>query len=91
MSLCAFRRSTACARAQHDNVIVALPFHYTQAAYDATYYSAEASIIFCMCCLAVNVIGFFGGFTTFNLPLAVFRAHLPHAPRARIASRHNER
>ena len=66
--------------AVRDNVIVALPFRYHQIDLDGGLQSARAAVIFCLCVMAVNAIGFFCGFSTFHLPSSIFRAHMEHRP-----------
>ena len=59
---------------QRDNVIVSLPFSYREEDFGRGLRSARAALIYCFCCQVVNAFGFFGGFSTFHLPMSLFRA-----------------
>lgn len=63
--------------AQRDNVIIALPFSYTDDQLASGLYSASAAMILSLCCLLVNAIGFFFGFSTFDISMSIFRACRP--------------
>ena len=67
-----------------DNCIVALPYYYEQSELDERVDSARAALILCFCVLAINAVGFFGGFSTFDLPMSIFRAL--HATQHRTTS-----
>ena len=56
-----------------DNCIVALPFLYEQSDLDSLVGYARAALVLCFCVLAVNAVSFFGGFSTFDLPISIFR------------------
>ena len=60
--------------AQRDNVVVSLPFHYAQAELEHRMWIARIAMYMLMACLLVNSVSFFGGFTTFDTPLSLFRA-----------------
>ena len=58
---------------QRDNVIVSLPFNYNQNELEWRVWAARAAMYVLMACLAVNAVCFFGGFSTFDVGLSVFR------------------
>lgn len=60
--------------AVRDNVIVALPFRYDQQDFDDKEHSARIALLVGMGIMFVNAVGFFGGFSTFDLPMSIFRA-----------------
>ena len=59
---------------QRDNVIVALPYDYSQGAMENHLFAARAFVIVIMAVIAVNAVGFFGGFSLFSVPASLFRA-----------------
>ena len=60
--------------AQRDNVIVSLPYDYVQGDLDSRTLSARTAMYVLMACLAVNSVSFFGGFSTFDVAIGLFRA-----------------
>ena len=58
---------------QRDNVIVSLPFNYNPDELIWRMWAARAAMYVLMACLAVNAVSFFGGFSTFDVGLSVFR------------------
>ena len=65
-----------------DNCIVALPFLYEQSDLDSLVGSASAALVLCFCVLAINAVSFFGGFSTFDLPISIFREFAKVPPQA---------
>lgn len=61
---------------QRDNVIVSLPFHYDADELDRRIWSARAAMYVTMACLVLNAFSFFGGFSTFDIGMSLFRACL---------------
>lgn len=54
-----------------DNIVVSLRFDYTDAEYNGANSSMLAAIVLTFICLALQAVGFFGGFTMFDVSLAL--------------------
>lgn len=58
--------------AVRDNVLISLPYEYAQSDFDDRLHLARAAVYLLFACVGINAISFFGGFSTFHVPLSLF-------------------